>query len=377
MNISAHTVQTSSGMVRTESWSNRALTKPLLTFLTIVGVLSAIYYAFIAAPLYVSEARFTIHSQQVAAPTSLLAGLGGRDTGLADIVAVQDFIQSQEMLSALDSQFHLRAQYSRFRPDLFRWLRPNASDEAFLKFYRHMVVVKLIRDASIVEIEVRSFDRQTARPVAEAILQKTEAFVDGMTLRARSETYRSAEAELARARTAAESARAAIQTFRGAASSVDPAAAGAQVQGGESALAGQVAGLQAELASALTFNRPDSPAVRQLRARLASLQAQISRLKQQQGQGGTASQVTGYETLVIQRDAAERTLATAAANFQSARATAEQREKYVVRVVNPSQPDRPAQPRRVLDFFTVMLFALTGYALVSLLIAGIRDHRGA
>src|SRR5690606_9743502 len=138
----------------------------------------------------------------------------------------------------------------------------------------------------------------------------------------------------------------------------------------------QAAAAQAELASALTFNRPDSPVVRQLRARLAAIRAQQARLRTEQGAGGGARQVTNYESLLAQREIAQSKLAAATTSFETARASAQQREKYVVRVVNPSQPDRPTAPKRFLDFLTVLIFAVAGYAIVSLAIAGIRDHRG-
>ncbi len=353
-----------------------AARSPFVVVMGVVAVVAAIYYAFIAAPMYVSEARFSIRSQQAAAPTTLLAGLSGKSTGLADITAVQDHLLSHEMLSALESRFHLRQSYSTFRPDLFHWLPPGSSEEALLRFYRRMIIVKLDREAEIVEINVRSFDHESAPAIAAAILEQTEAFVDGMTQRSRAETMRSAQTELDRARLQAVAARLAVSNFRGASSSVDPKIAGAQMQGSQAALENQAAAAQAELASALTFNRADSPVVRQLRARLASLQAQAGRLRADQGAGGGGRQVTDYETLVIQRESAEQKLVAANTAFDTARATAQQREKYVVRVVNPSQPDRPTAPKRLLDFLTVMVFALAGYAIISLAVAGIRDHRG-
>lgn len=356
--------------------SGGALPRPFLTFIGLVAVLAAIYYGLIAAPMYVSHTSFTVRSQQVASPTSILAGLSGNSTGLADIVSVQEQILSHEMLAALDKRYNLRAAYSRFRPDLYRWLPPKASEERFLQFYRRMVTVKLDRQANIVEVDVRSFDRAMAGPIANTLLQRTEDFVDGMTQRVRSETMKSAQAELDRARQEADAARLAMANFRGATSSVNAAAGAAQALGGEAAMEGQAAAAQAELASALTFNKPDAPVIMQLRARLASIRTQQARYRAQQGPGGGARQATAYETLTVQRDNAERKAATAAAAFDSARALAQQREKYVVRIVNPSAPDKPTEPKRVLDFLMVMLFALTGYAIVSLAIAGVRDHRG-
>ncbi|OYX35529.1 MAG: hypothetical protein B7Y99_03190 [Caulobacterales bacterium 32-69-10] len=363
---------------RSVSGRGAPVRRPFLLFISITALLAAIYYGLLAAPMYVTETRFSIRSQQPVAPTSIMAALNGgagRDS-LADITAVQDYIQSRTMLAELESAYHLRDSYSKFRLDFLHRLRPGASEESFLKFYRKMVRVRLDREAGIIEVDVRTFDKASGPLIASSILLRTEAFVDGMTQRLRSETLRSAQGQLDQANRDVEVARAAVASFRNAASSVNPSAGAAQIQGGQAALESQAATIQAELASALTFNRPDSPVVRQLRARLASVQGLAARLRAEQGAGGGGRQVTAYETLLVQRDNAERKLTAASANFDTARATAQQREKYVVRVVNPSPPDKPTQPRRFLDFLTVLLFALTGYAIVSLAIAGIRDHRG-
>ena len=58
--------------------------------------------------------------------------------------------------------------------------------------------------------DVRAFDRTSAPRIAESILRRTESFVDGMTQRVRSESMRSAQTQLDRAREQAEAARAAV-----------------------------------------------------------------------------------------------------------------------------------------------------------------------
>ena len=357
------------------------LTIPFVAVMAVVAAIAGIYYAVIAAPMYVSTASFTIQRQ---APTnaplniqmSVAAAAAG--AGALDIVPVQEFIRSHEMLEALDAQYKLRESYSRFRPDVLRWLRPGASDAAFLRFYRRMVTVRLDREAFIVQVSVRSFDRETAPRMAETILQRTEAFVDGMSRRVRQDAVANAQAELARAEADAARARQAVASFRGSAAAVDPAIAGAQTQSAEAALNAQSTAVQAQIAALLTYSRPDAPVVRQLQAQLASIRAEAARLRAVQAgaASGLPGQVTGFETLQVERTAAEQKAQAARLAYQAASAAAVQNEKFVVRVVNPNRPDTPTEPKRLLDFLMVLLFAMTGYAIVSLLIAGIRDHRG-
>ena len=55
---------------------------------------------------------------------------------------------------------------------------------------------------------------------------------------------------------------------------------------------------------------------------------------------------------------------------------ASQRERFLVRAVNPNYPDSPTLPKRILRFFEVLAVAVALYAIVALSIAGVRDHQG-
>jgi capsular polysaccharide transport system permease protein len=351
--------------------------RPFLAYMLLVCVLAATYYGVISSRLYVSETRFAIRSTDVAAPTGILAGLMGQTTGLADITAVSDYIRSPDMLKVLEQRHHLRALYDDPKLDLLQWMPSDASDEHFLGFYRRHVIVKLDREASVIIVQVRSFTPESASGVANSIIELTGNFVDGMTQKMRNETLSSAKAELDRANRLADEARQRVASFRGASSDLDPSQSGAIVVGGIGSLESTATGLKSELAALMTYSQPDAPAVRQLRAKLAAVNAQIASQKAKQGSNSNLSnQVTAFETVQLNRTNAERTLTLAQTGYDQARATAEQREKYVVQIVKPNLPQDPTYPNRLLEFVTVIIFAMAGYALVSLTIAAINDHKG-
>jgi capsule polysaccharide export protein KpsE/RkpR len=56
--------------------------------------------------------------------------------------------------------------------------------------------------------------------------------------------------------------------------------------------------------------------------------------------------------------------------------TASQRERFLVRAVDPNYPDEPTLPKRILRSFEVIAIAIALYAIVTLTIAGVRDHQG-
>lgn len=354
-----------------------AARRPFVTYMLIVSLLAGLYYGVIATPQYVSEARFAIRSREVVAPTGILANLMGAPTSLTDITAVADYIRSPEMAATLDRRHDLRELFSEPRIDPFQTISRGASDEDYLAFYRRHVIVKLDREASTVIVQVKSFTPESAHVTARSILDLTEGFVNDLSKNMREDTLASAEGELEKAQAQADEARVAVANFRGQRSDLDPAASGAILVVGMGELAAAAAQVRGEIASLLTYSRPDAPAVRQLRARLNAINADMASLRAQQGAGaGLPQEVTAFETLQVERTNAERKLATAEAAFDQARATAEQREKFVARIVSPNLPDTPTSPRRWLEFLTAIVFAAAGYVLAALTVAAVRDHRG-
>lgn len=351
--------------------------RPFLLYMLLVALLAGLYYGVIATPQYVSETRFAIRSREVVAPTGFLAGLIGAPTSLGDITAVSDYIRSPEMAQTLDERHQLRRLYAQPRLDPFQTLSADASDEAYQRFYRRHVIVKLDREASTVIVVVKSFTPESARNTAASILELTEGFVNELSRNMREDTLTSATSELEMAERQAIEARVAVANFRGAGADLDPSASGAQLVGGIGQLEASAAEVRGQIASLLTYSRRDAPQVQQLQARLSAINSEIASLRRQQGAAaGLAEEVTNYETLQLIRSNAERKLATAETAFDQARATAEQREKFVARIVTPNLPETPTSPRRWLEFLTALVFAMAGYALASLTLAAIRDHRG-
>ena len=50
------------------------------------------------------------------------------------------------------------------------------------------------------------------------------------------------------------------------------------------------------------------------------------------------------------------------------------KQLYLDRLVQPNLPDKAMEPRRIRSVFTVLLVALIAWAVVSLLVAAIREH---
>ena len=318
---------------------------------------------------------------------TLLSMISGPSTGLTETIGLADYIQSREFAKQLDERHHLRALYSKPRLDLLNWLWPNANDEALYQFFTKMTVITVDRDADIIEVDVRSFDPRSAQEIANSVRELATAFVGDLSRQMHEESVRSARADVVAAEADVQKARVAVAQFRTSAAVVDPAVNTASDMSRVTAMQAQLDSAKAALASLISYTRSDAPQVQQYKAQIASLEKQVA-ATQAQVAGDTvqvprqpkihteAQKVTVYEILSVQRDYAEKRLVAAMAAYDSAISLADQRDRFVVTVVKPNLPSKSTVPNRPLDFLLVMLFGIASYAIITLTLAAIRDHRG-
>ncbi len=356
--------------------------RPFLAFVLVAAAVIGLYCFFVAAPIYVSDTSFSMRGREqgAAASMGILAGLGQADSASKEAAELSQFILSEDMLNKLDARFHLRQLYAKPRLDLLNSMSASASKEAFHHFYKKMVSVRIDHDTNIITVEVRAFDRNSAHDIAEAILELAGGYVDGLSATVRNDTVKSSREELQKAKDSVRDSRLAMTQYRTSTGLLDPLVTAGATSGTINGLESQVLQTRAELASLLTYNTPNSPQVIQLRARISALEGQIGETQRKVADtsrsDNLAKQMYVYEGLVVANEYAEKQLVAALGAYDSALAVAGQRERFLVRTINPNLPDRPSQPKRLLMFLEALLVVVAAYGIVALAIAGIRDHQG-
>ncbi|HEY5410612.1 MAG TPA: hypothetical protein VIJ94_07785 [Caulobacteraceae bacterium] len=363
--------------------------RPFVLFVIGAALILGVYYFILAAPMYVSEASFTIRGRDSAgAASGLLATLGGMGGGggssgaptSTDTAELETYIGSYEMANRLDQEFHLRTIYSQPRLDLLNWLRPGASRDAYLGFYKKMVHVTIDHDTNLINIKVKSFDPKTAQVLASAILRISSDYLNGLSATVRRDTLRTSERELQEAEENVRQARLAMTSYRAKTGTLDPLATAVATSTGISAMQQEVLELRAEMAGMLSYNRPDSAQMVETGAKIKGLEAQIAaqqqRIANTKAPDSIAERLRTYEGLQISSDYADRQLVAALGSYDSARTTANERERFVVPAVAPSLPDEPTEPHRLAAFLEALLVLIAVYGIVALAIAGVRDHQG-
>ena len=63
-------------------------------------------------------------------------------------------------------------------------------------------------------------------------------------------------------------------------------------------------------------------------------------------------------------------------SLEEARNEARRKQAYVERIVQPSLPDEAQEPRRLRGIFATFVLGLIAWAILTMLLAGIREHHG-
>jgi capsular polysaccharide transport system permease protein len=355
-------------------------THRLLWLTVVLPTLAAIiYFGLIVSDIYISESRFVVRSpeRQTASPLGMLLKGTGFSRSQDDSYTVQDFILSRDALRALDEKLDLRVAFNK--GDMFSrfpGLDWDGSFENMHRYYQKMVGVQLDPVSSIATVTVRAFSADEAQNINRRLLEMGEALVNQLNERGRQDMIRFAANEVVQAEEKAKKAALALAAYRNLKGVIDPEKQSAiPLQ--------QVAKLQDELISTkaqlsqLQFSARANPQIPVLQKRIQMLEDEIEResAKVAGGSRSLASKAAEFQRLALEKEFADKQLASALASLELARNEAQRQQLYLERIAQPSLPDAAMEPRRLRAILAVFVLGLIAWGVLSMLIAGIKEHQ--
>ena len=253
-----------------------------LSFLIVVvlpTVVAFIYYMFLAAPQYVSEARFIVRAPAQDQPSSFdmaLQGVG-LSSNQTDVFAVHEYIDSRDGLAELSRRVNLPAILGRSKRDfLARYPMPweAQSQEGLFKAYGRFVTVGYDSTKGISTLRVRAFDPKDAQRMSLALLDGGERLINRLNDRAYRDALQEAGVVVAEAEARLSGSQNALATFRNREQFIDPGRTALEGTSLIGDLMGQAATLRAER-SQLVEQVPNSPQILILEARIRAYEQQI------------------------------------------------------------------------------------------------------
>lgn len=381
-------------MLDTSAWQQRPTTLPgrgthwlrtrrwFVLFVILPTLVTALYYGFFAADVYVSESRFVVKApNQRSAQSSTLASLiqtTGLSGGQEQTNEILDYIRSRDAMAELSKRTALRARFMSPEADaLSRYPRPFTADrvENLFRYYRKMIDAQLDHDTGLAILRVKGFTPDDAYVLNARLLDLSETLVNRLNNRAQDKGVAEAEGRVAVAQTRLRAARIALGQYRNDQALLDPVQQGSGVLDISNRLIAEQAALRAQL-QGIERVAPRNPAIPALRGRIAAIGAQIA---QQTGRAvgtstGIASKLSGYENLSVEQEFATQLVTAANASLEQARAEAQKQQFYLERVVEPHRPDLALLPKRFDNILIVFGTCLCLYLIGWMLIVGILEH---
>lgn len=351
----------------------------LVTVVVPVAV-AVLYFGFLATDTYISESKFVVRSPEKPAASGL--GVILKSAGFAnagdEIFAAQTYASSRDALRAINRDGRFERSYTR--PDIFVFDRfnPWGWGDSFEKLYDYFRgKVRLTNDSatSITTLTVRAYNAKDARDFNEQLLQMSEATVNRLNERGRSDLVRYAQREVDVAKAQSQAAAIALAGYRNRSGVVDPEKQAEAQMDMVSQLQNQLIAAKTELAQLQQFT-PENPRIPVVRTQVGTIQREIDRaLGAVAGnRGSLAASAVRFERLTLENEFAGKQLASALASLEQARSEAQRKQAYVERIVQPNLPDAPMEPRRMRGIIATLLLSLVVYGILVMLLAGVREH---
>jgi len=355
-------------------------------FWAIVGLptlVAGVYYFAIASDLYLSEAKFIVRSPKQVQTSSIGALI--QSTGLAravdDTAVVEDFIMSRDAVRKLEHQNDLRAVFGRPEGDFvtrFPGILRRADFEALFRRYDHFVSVETDHTSGVTALRVKAYRPEDAQTIAAALMGYSEQLVNELNERARKDAVSTAEHEVDRAQARISQIQDQLTAYRIKQNMLDPKSASTGVL----ELIGQMRAAQAaarQQLGELLRNSPNSPQIPVVQTRIDALEKLIAeeRAKLSGERNSVVSTLTEYERLTLDRELAEKALASAFTSLEAARLEAQRQQLYIETIAEPNLADYPLYPKRAISFGMVLVSCLLAYGIAWLLVISPREHAAA
>ncbi len=353
-----------------------------IAFFVLPVSLASTYYLFLAANMYVSEARFIVRSSSISPRLGGASGNMGQVTTLVrtsdDTQSVNAYISSRDALDRLIQKNNFLEIVNRPEADfLSRFPRLWSARQRESLFERFSEYVEPTFDSGtgVSILRVRAFRPEDAREIALALLADAEELINKLNGRARGDAIAFAEEVVEKSEAKVKAAQERIGAFRNRETIFDPVRQAGAVLDLIGKLNAENASLRATLGE-LSVSSPNSPKVEALRNRIRAFDDQIAEQHDliAGGDHSFAPKLVEYEKLTLEIELATKSFVSALVSLESAREDGHRKQLYLERIVEPNLPDQSRYPHRFLSIFYVVGVCLGIYWILAVLGSAVLEH---
>lgn len=341
--------------------------------------IAAFYFCIIVSDRYVSRAELVVkQADQIKMLPDTLSMLGLGGSNHEDILLIQDYLKSPDLLDKLDKELGLKAHYQNHEVDYFSRLPDDVSREEFIEYYRQHLSLHLDELSGVLTIELQAFDPAYGQRVVGLMLKESEGFINKLGHQVALEQLAFVEKEVDRAYQRVQTEKAKVLDFQNSHHLISPESTSSARLGVVSQIEAQLAQQQAQLKQLQSYMKETAPAVVSVKTRVEALTEQLA---QEQ------SRLTGVDKDAMNEVTARymdvQTQATLAADLyksglislEQARVEAYRKLKHLLVVSQPTLAEDAEYPRRLYNLLTTGVLLCLLYGLIVMGIATLREHQ--
>lgn len=368
----------SGGESEARRWLRRWL--PMALVVGLPTLLAAVYFLFLAAPRYQSDAEFIVRMPGNGAASQIANLVQGTSVirSVDDGYVVDAYIKSRDAMQQLAVHDGFRKIIRRAGADIL-WRYPpffeSDTQQRLYKYYESLISISYDETTGISTVRAQAFRPQDAQRLVTALLKHSETLINTMNDRAQQDSIRVAEHETDEAKDDAYAAARAMTAFRDREKVIDPTLVSNSVLNNITQLALFSAQTNAQLAE-LEKDSPQSPQISSLKVKISAINQQIMKARDQLAgpNGSLAPRIAEYDILLLKQKFAESAFTAALSSLEAARVDARRQRVFLERITKPNLPDHPAYPYRLLSILGVLAIMSMIYKIGRTFVADTAEH---
>ncbi len=332
--------------------------------------LAILYLWLFTQDRYVCSAEFKISRQESSGMEMGMVQLalpGLSDSGSMDSQITIGFIDSADLLLELEREFNLIGHYTSPRKDFVFRLKPDASLEDRLEYYRNRISAHFDKDTGMTVVSVDTFDPKLSEQITAALLKKAEEFVNKINREIAGKQLDFVHGEVERAEKQVQDVNVELLALQNKHNFITPDEA---ITANLKVVEGmRIQYLQAETElSGLLRDSPNSPRIETLRSRIRSLNEviDVESAKLSGPEKDRLNQLlVQFKQLQLKLEFALRLRSGAELLLEKNRTDTVARSRFFTVIQHPFVPEEPAIPRRPYVTASLIVVGLFAFWILS------------
>lgn len=341
--------------------------------------IAALYFGLIASDRYVSRAELIIkQADQIKMLPDALSMLGIGGSNHQDVLLIQDYLNSWDMLAKLDKELGLKSHYQSDETDYFSRLPEDVSREDFIEYYREHLTLSLDELSGVLTIELQAFDPEYGQQVVGLMLQESEGFINKLGHQVALDQLAFVEKEVDRAYQRLQDEKTKVLAFQNSHQLISPESTSSARLGVVSQIEAELVNQQAELKQLHSYMKETAPGVISVQSRVNALSKQLEqeRAKLTGLDKDAMNEITsGYLDVQTQATLAADLYKTGLISLEQTRIEAYRKLKHLLVISQPTLAEDAEYPRRLYNLATVGVLLCLFYGLIVMGLATLREHQ--